>query len=467
MANEQDITTQELAIRAAILAIASDNTLLIKTAGVAGRLYEALTIGSGLSVSGAPGSKVLSASGGVDLNVKQRFDPTAALPASPTVGDVYLATATANGWTAGNLYTWNGTTYDETVPAAGMQIWIVATGTASIYSGTEWVDLEASSGDLTGTVSLNTLAMGVSAGVLGNSMLSEDASGNLFVNPAYAGNLNVNLTPGTGYDAVFKLDGSESYRIKSDLSVALAAGNWLEFGELNHYIRNKSNNPDLATSDLEIGSSYGNTVFLSGGGCWVASESLRVGNILIGEVPQGYGIQAPNVWDSGLLSSVVKTDANGKLVACSNLSDAAYQPSHAILTALAGLSYSSGTPFVKMTGAAAFSLDTATYQPLASNLTAISSITPVRGGLIVANATPQYAALALGGASGSILTRNATDPGWSAYYLAGTAGQTYTFPTTTPRLSAAPGRSIMCRYGGAEARRSGIACFRKTPGRPL
>ena len=105
-----------------------------------------------------------------------------------------------------------------------------------------------------------------------------------------------------------------------------------------------------------------------------------------------------------------------------------YQSASSILSALAGLNWSTGTPFVKMTGAAAFSLDTATYQPLASNLTTIAGITPVRGGLIVANATPQYAALALGGASGSILTRNATDPGWSAYYLAGTAGQTYTFP---------------------------------------
>ena len=56
---------------------------------------------------------------------------------------------------------------------------------------------------------------------------------------------------------------------------------------------------------------------------------------------------------------------------------------------------------------------------------------PLRGDLIVGNVTPAWTKLALGGASGSILTRDVTDPLWSAYFLAGTAGQTYTFPAVS------------------------------------
>ena len=63
MANTQDITTQELAIRVAINTIAPDDTILIKTDGVNGRLYEPLTISTGLSVIGNTGSKTLVATG--------------------------------------------------------------------------------------------------------------------------------------------------------------------------------------------------------------------------------------------------------------------------------------------------------------------------------------------------------------------------------------------------------------------
>jgi hypothetical protein len=52
----------------------------------------------------------------------------------------------------------------------------------------------------------------------------------------------------------------------------------------------------------------------------------------------------------------------------------------------------------------------------------------VRGDILYANATPLLARLPLGGISGSVVTRDATDVLWSAFALAGTAGQTYTFP---------------------------------------
>ena len=51
-----------------------------------------------------------------------------------------------------------------------------------------------------------------------------------------------------------------------------------------------------------------------------------------------------------------------------------------------------------------------------------------RGDLLYGNATPLLARLPLGGIAGSVVTRDATDVLWSAFALAGTAAQTYTFP---------------------------------------
>jgi hypothetical protein len=64
MANVQDITTQELAISAAVSTIAPDDTLLIKSDGVAGRLYEPCTISTGLAIIGNSGAKAIVATGG-------------------------------------------------------------------------------------------------------------------------------------------------------------------------------------------------------------------------------------------------------------------------------------------------------------------------------------------------------------------------------------------------------------------
>ena len=49
--------------------------------------------------------------------VKDRYDPTGGLP-TPTDGDRYLATATANGWTKDNIYQGNGSGFDEVVPVS-------------------------------------------------------------------------------------------------------------------------------------------------------------------------------------------------------------------------------------------------------------------------------------------------------------------------------------------------------------
>jgi hypothetical protein len=82
------------------------------------------------------------------LIIKQRFDPTSGLPSSPAEGDIYLATATANGWTKDHLYTRSGTTYTDTAPAMGMEIGVSSPKGASLYLGTEWFDLGATSGSI-------------------------------------------------------------------------------------------------------------------------------------------------------------------------------------------------------------------------------------------------------------------------------------------------------------------------------
>jgi flagellar capping protein FliD len=66
------------------------------------------------------------------------FNPTGALPQNPSPGDSYVASATANGWTAGNIYQYNGATWDETTPAANSALTLRADNTDYFYSGSSW-----------------------------------------------------------------------------------------------------------------------------------------------------------------------------------------------------------------------------------------------------------------------------------------------------------------------------------------
>ena len=63
MSNDQDITTRELAVRAVVLQVFGDDTLLIKTDGAQGPLYEGLTVSTGLAIIGNAGSKAIVATG--------------------------------------------------------------------------------------------------------------------------------------------------------------------------------------------------------------------------------------------------------------------------------------------------------------------------------------------------------------------------------------------------------------------
>ena len=47
------------------------------------------------------------------------YDPTPGLPASPTVGDRYVSTATANGWIVDDIYQWSGGIWSQNIPVQG------------------------------------------------------------------------------------------------------------------------------------------------------------------------------------------------------------------------------------------------------------------------------------------------------------------------------------------------------------
>lgn len=66
-----------------------------------------------------------------------------------------------------------------------------------------------------------------------------------------------------------------------------------------------------------------------------------------------------------------------------------------------------------------------------ADLTAIAGIATARGMIIRGSAAGAWEGLALGGITGSVIARNATDTLWTTYALAGTAAQTYTFPTAS------------------------------------
>jgi len=57
-------------------------------------------------------------------SVLDRFDPTTATPATPTAGDRYIATATANGWTVDTVYEWDGSAWVEDTTTLGALVYV-------------------------------------------------------------------------------------------------------------------------------------------------------------------------------------------------------------------------------------------------------------------------------------------------------------------------------------------------------
>lgn len=74
------------------------------------------------------------------------FDPTSGLPSSPSFGDQYISSATANGWTDQYIYQWNGTTWEEIIPIEGVTLWVLAADEHYGFNGSVWNTLSSAGG---------------------------------------------------------------------------------------------------------------------------------------------------------------------------------------------------------------------------------------------------------------------------------------------------------------------------------
>lgn len=66
------------------------------------------------------------------------YDPTGGLPAFPSVDDRYISTATANGWTADYIYTWDGSSWSGFAPEEGCTVYNESTDVHQTFNGTTW-----------------------------------------------------------------------------------------------------------------------------------------------------------------------------------------------------------------------------------------------------------------------------------------------------------------------------------------
>lgn len=73
-------------------------------------------------------------------SVNGTYDPSGGLPASPSTGDRWIATATANGWTEDSIYTWDGSTWSAFAPDAGCTVWSEAVNKMLTYYSNAWQD---------------------------------------------------------------------------------------------------------------------------------------------------------------------------------------------------------------------------------------------------------------------------------------------------------------------------------------
>ncbi len=71
-------------------------------------------------------------------SVLDRHDPNNGIPSSPSEGDRYLSTGTAEGWNADSIYEWNGSSWVETVPDEGFVCEVEDEDVWYQYDGTLW-----------------------------------------------------------------------------------------------------------------------------------------------------------------------------------------------------------------------------------------------------------------------------------------------------------------------------------------
>jgi len=67
------------------------------------------------------------------------YDSSTDTPTSPDSGDRYIASTTESGWTADNIYEWDGSVWIETVVSNGMAVWVETADKKYVFNGTDWV----------------------------------------------------------------------------------------------------------------------------------------------------------------------------------------------------------------------------------------------------------------------------------------------------------------------------------------
>ncbi len=73
--------------------------------------------------------------------VDARYYPIGGLPGTPDVGDRYLSIGTANGWTDGYIYEWDGSVWIETIPEEGQMVWIIFELLFYVYFSSDWMEV--------------------------------------------------------------------------------------------------------------------------------------------------------------------------------------------------------------------------------------------------------------------------------------------------------------------------------------
>ena len=73
--------------------------------------------------------------------VEDFYDPTGGLPAAPSVGDRYIASDTANGWTEDYVYEWDGDSWVEYAPEEGWMIWILYLLVFMVFFSGGWMEV--------------------------------------------------------------------------------------------------------------------------------------------------------------------------------------------------------------------------------------------------------------------------------------------------------------------------------------
>lgn len=152
-------------------------------------------------------------------------DPTNGLPNWVTGGERYVATATANGWTEGGIYAYDGTDWTETLPVEGGAVHDADGGQDWFYDGASWSAQAA--GDLAHVLGLNaTAAPGADAAahVDGRDLVSETGTfsldqGRLAVEALGLAGASLPLRVAEGYAAARDrfLDVVEAYNELMDL----------------------------------------------------------------------------------------------------------------------------------------------------------------------------------------------------------------------------------------------------------